>query len=251
MALIKAEYHDNVTVLRLNREITNAINLTLVNALAGKLKETRKNPNVLGCVIASSNEKFFSIGFDIPELIKLSKEDFREFYHSFNQLCIDLYTFPKPMIAAITGHAVAGGCILALCCDYRFIAKGNKLMGLNEIKLGVPIPYPADRILYELVGYRNARDIVDTGEFFPPEKLLDMGVVDKVFPMEKMLPKAIEKMQSLSTMPHHGFRKIKQNRTEKVVTQIRHALGEKENIFIECWYSQETRQLLREAIEKF
>jgi enoyl-CoA hydratase/carnithine racemase len=251
MALIQVAYHDNIGVLKLNRRVTNAINLELVTTLTEKLKELNQAPNLHGFVITSANEKFFSIGFDIPELIDLTEDGFREFYHSFNQLCIDLYTFPKPIIAAITGHAVAGGCILALCCDYRFIASGKKLMGLNEIKLGVPIPYPADCILHQLVGYRNARDIVDTGEFFPPERLLTMGMVDEVLPVEEVLPRAIEKMQMLSAMPQGGFKKIKQNRTEKVEALIKRDLAEKENIFAECWYSQDARQRLREATKKF
>jgi len=251
MEQIQVVYYGTIGVLKLNRKITNAINLTFVNALTGKLKEIRKNSDVDGVVITSSNDKFFSIGFDIPGLIDLSKEDFRNFYHSFNQLCLDMYTFPKPMIAAITGHAVAGGCILALCCDYRFIAEGNKLMGLNEIKLGVPIPYPADCILRELVGYRNARDIVDSGEFFPPEKLMEMGVVDEVLPLEQVLPMSIKKAKLLGTILRQGFEQIKQNRTEKVEAQIRHDLVEKENIFVERWYSQDARQRLKEAIKKF
>lgn len=75
-----------------------------------------------------------------------------------------LYTLPKPVVAAITGHAIAGGCILALCCDYRFISEGRKLMGLNEVKLGVPVPYLADRVLHALVGTRYAREIIESGE---------------------------------------------------------------------------------------
>ncbi len=251
MALIKVEYHSNVSILRLAREITNAINLALINTLAGRLREMRTSTDVHGIVITSSNDKFFSIGFDIPELITLSKDVFREFYHSFNQLCLDMYTFRKPMIAAITGHAVAGGCILTLCCDYRLIAKGKKLMGLNEIKLGVPIPYPADCILQELVGYRNARDIVDSGEFFLPEKSLEMGVVDEVLPLEQVVPVAIQKAKLLGAMPHKGFEQIKQNRTEKVETRIRNDLAEKEKFFIECWYTQDARQRLKDAVKKF
>jgi len=139
--------------------------------LAGIIEKIKHDANVKGIVLTSSNEKFFSIGFDIPGLFEFSKEDLSNFYRSFNQLSIALNTLPKPTIAAITGHAIAGGCILALCCDYRFIAEGRKLMGPNEIKLGVPIPYPADCILRSLVGTRNAREITDNGDFYEPEKL--------------------------------------------------------------------------------
>lgn len=133
--LIHVEHQDEVVLLKLNRGITNALNLQLVNQLAEHLQNVRANSDVHGLVLGSSNEKFFSIGFDIPELFELARKDFRVFYHAFNRVSMALYTLPKPTIAAITGHAIAGGCILALCCDYRFIAEGRKLMGLNEIKL--------------------------------------------------------------------------------------------------------------------
>ena len=74
---------------------------------------------------------------------------------------------------------------MALCCDYRFIAEGRKLMGLNEVKLGVPVPYLGDCILRHLVGARHARDIMDTGDFYHPEVLLQMGMVDQALPLEK------------------------------------------------------------------
>lgn len=155
MKLIRREYRDRVAILKLNRGIINALNLQLVNQLAENLQKVRDDSDVHSLVLCSSNEKFFSIGFDIPELFKLTRKDFRVFYQAFNRVCMDLYTLPKPTIAAITGHAIAGGCILALCCDYRFIAEGRKLMGLNEIKLGIPVPYPGDCILRHVAGTRN------------------------------------------------------------------------------------------------
>ena len=86
------------------------------------LKKIREDKNVRGIVLTSSNDKFFSIGLDIPHLFELTKKDFKIFYKAYNQVCIDLYTLLKPTIAAITGHAIAGGCVLALCCDYLLSA---------------------------------------------------------------------------------------------------------------------------------
>jgi enoyl-CoA hydratase/carnithine racemase len=151
----------------------------------------------------------------------------------------------------MTGHAIAGGCILALCCDYRFIAEGRKLMGLNEIKLGVPVPYLADCVLRHVVGARHAREIVETGEFYGPDKLLQMGVVDQVMPLEQVLPKAIEKAASLGTLPQAAFALIKRNRVEMVEAHILAHLEEKERVFLERWYSPEARERLEEAMEKF
>jgi enoyl-CoA hydratase/carnithine racemase len=249
--MLSIDYHDTVAVVKLKREVTNALNLELLNQLADILHRVKHDPNTRGLVLASSNEKFFSIGFDIPHLFELSREDFGLFYTTYNRVCLDLYTLPKPTVAAITGHAIAGGCILTLCCDYRFIAEGRKLMGVNEIKLGVHVPYPGDYVLRQIVGARTARDAMESGEFYPSEQLLERGMVDQVLPLEQVLPASIEKAQSLGAFPQEAFAVIKRNRVETVEAQIRARLEEKERFFIECWYSDETRQLLREAMEKF
>jgi len=249
--MVCVEYSDNVAILKLSRSVTNALNLQLVEELGETLKGVRHSPDVHSLVLASSNEKFFSIGFDIPQLFELTREDFTFFYQAFNRMCLDLYTLPKPTVAAITGHAIAGGCILALCCDYRLIAAGRKLMGLNEIKLGVPVPYLADRVLWQIVGVRYAREITDMGEFYRPEELLRMGVVDQVLSSEQVMPKSVEKARLLGSLPQEPFAAIKQNRVEMVEARVLAHLEEKEQFFIERWYSGETRKRLQEAMERF
>ncbi|MHA2298789.1 MAG: enoyl-CoA hydratase/isomerase family protein [Candidatus Hodarchaeales archaeon] len=249
--MIEVENYEEIGILKLNRGITNAINHELVKQLSGKLRMMKDNPDVHGIVLASSNDKFFAIGLDIPNLISLSREEFMSFYQSFNQLCIDLYTISKPTIAAITGHATAAGYILALCCDYRFIAEGRKLMGLNEIKLGVPVPYPADCILQNLVGAINAREITYTGDFYPPEASKKLGMVDEVILLDQVLERAIEKTKQLGSLSGEAFMKIKQNRIEVVKARILKKLTEKEQIFVDCWFSDETREQLNEAAKKF
>lgn len=249
--MITTENHDSVMLVKLDRGVTNALNLELVNRLAGVLQEAKGDNNVHGLVLAGSNDKFFSIGFDIPRLIGLEREDFMVFYRAFNGMCLELYTFPKPTAAAITGHATAGGCILALCCDYRFIADGRKLMGLNEIHLGVPVPYLADCILRSAVGDRNAREIMESGDFYPPGQSLQMGMVDKVLPLEHVMPAAMEKVASLGRLPLKAFGVIKGNRVETAVAQVMERRQQKEEIFLECWYSHQARQRLKEAMEKF
>jgi enoyl-CoA hydratase/carnithine racemase len=251
MQMIHIEYQDEVAVLKLSRGVTNAIDLQLLTEFAETMQRVKHDAHMHSLVLGSANDKFFSIGFDIPQLFELAKNDFRIFYETFNRVCMDLFTLPKPTIAAITGHAIAGGCILALCCDYRFIAEGRKLMGLNEIKLGVPVPYPGDCVLRHIVGVPNAREMMYTGEFYQPEKLLQMSLVDQVLPLEQVLPKSVEKASLLGALPQESFAMIKRNRVEAVEARVLARLEEKEQFFIERWYSDEARQRLREAMEKF
>jgi enoyl-CoA hydratase/carnithine racemase len=248
---IQVEYREDVALVRLDRDVTNALNLQSIEELMESLINLGDDSEIRGIVLGSSNEKFFSIGLDIPQLMDLKEEDFLTFYRKFNRTCLKLYTLHKPTVAAVTGHAIAGGCILALCCDYRLIAEGRKLMGLNEVKLGVPVPYPADCMVRDLIGTRYAREVMYSGEFYEPEKLLQMGMVDETLALEKVIPASIRKARELGSFPEDAFKAIKRNRVEMVATKVLERLEEKEKLFVGLWYSEGTRRRLKEAIEKF
>lgn len=247
----RLETQGSVAVVKLDRGVTNAISLELVLELKETLRDVRDDSAHRGLVLTGSNEKFFCIGFDIPELFELEVGEFEVFYKAFNQLCLDLFTLPKPTVAAMEGHATAGGCVLALCCDYRFAVDGRKLLGLNEIKLGVPVPYLADSILRQVVGVRRARTIMETGDFYPSRDALKLGLVDRVLPAGEVLPEAVRQASTLGASPGEGYALIKRNRVEPVEEEVRARLEEREKLFIESWYSPGARERLREAREKF
>jgi enoyl-CoA hydratase/carnithine racemase len=249
--LIKIKQHDEIGVVKLSRGIINAIDNNLMLQLSEALESTRLNPDIRGLVLSSSNAKFFSIGFDIPYLYNLPEAEFASFFHSFNLLCLSLYTFPKPTIAALTGHTTAGGCILALCCDQRIIAEGRRLIGLNEIKLGVPVPFIAECILRQIINGRVVREIVESGGFYSPDEAISIGLVDDACPPERIIATAVEKVKQLASNSPSAFAAIKHSRTMEVEEKIHSRLEERERVFVENWFSQEARQLLKEAISKF
>ena len=249
--MIQIEYQENIAIIKLDRSATNAINLDLVQDLAKAIEQVKTDSQVQGLVLGSTSDKFFSIGFDIPQLFDLPEKDLRIFFDLFNRTSLALFTLPMSTVAAITSHTIAGGCILALCCDYRLMAEGRLWMGLNEIKLGVPVPYLPDCILRSLVGTRKARDIMERGEFLGPEESLAMGLVDEVFPREKVMLKAVEKAKVLGAMPTPAFKAIKDSRVQGIEKEVLRKWEEKERAFLNCWYSEEARVLLKEAMEKF
>jgi enoyl-CoA hydratase/carnithine racemase len=249
--LLRIDRDGPVAIVRLTRGVTNSIDGELVGELAAAIRNAKEQPDICALVLASANDKFFSIGWDIPQLIGLTSNEFADFFSRYNRMCLDLYTLPKPTVAAITGHAIAGGCILALCCDYRYVADGKKLMGLNEIKLGAPLPYVVDCVLPALVGGRYAREIMESGDFYLPDAARRMGLVDAVLPLDQVLSASVEKANQLGAMPEQAFAIIKRNRTAGIEKQILAQLEEQERLFVECWYSEVARQRLREASAKF
>jgi len=251
MKCIQMDYSDGVAFLTLNRGVTNALNLQMIEELSESLQQLKSNPQVKGIVLTSTNTKFFCIGYDLTELYGISKEEFTVFYKAFNQFCLDLYGVLKPTVAAVTGHAIAGGCALTLCCDYRYIAEGRKLMGFNVVKIGIPVPYVVNCLLLNLVGYRKTRDISESGEFFEPEQLLEMGMVDEIVSENEIMERACEKIKALGTLPEKAYIVTKMNRIEQVKQKITEHLEKKEHHFIECWSSPETQKLIKKAMEKF
>jgi len=249
--LLQIERLKGIEVIKLARGVTNAIDMNMVLQLTEAIEIAKSDPKIRGLILSSANDKFFSIGFDIPNLYDLDEAAFATFYHSFNLLCLSLYKLPKPTIAALTGHATAGGCILALCCDQRLIAEGRRLIGLNEIKLGVPVPFIAECILRQIMDGRTVRQIVEGGGFYSPFEALRIGFVDESRPSDHLLSTAIEKISQLTSNSPNALAAIKENRTMGVEKLIETYLKEREKVFIQNWFSKEARKLLKDTFSKF
>ncbi|MBW2516768.1 MAG: enoyl-CoA hydratase/isomerase family protein, partial [Deltaproteobacteria bacterium] len=137
MPRVNLEAHEDIALLQLNSGVTNAISPELVDDLGKALIGIKDQ--FKGMVLAGG-DKFFCIGLDLPGLLQLGRAEMMDFYVTLNRAVLDLYTLPIPTASAIGGHATAGGAILALSTDFRLIAAGRKFIGLNEVKLGVPVP---------------------------------------------------------------------------------------------------------------
>ena len=248
MSKVKIEAHADVAVLRLSNAVTNAISPELVEDLAEALGQAKKE--FKGLILAGGS-KFFSIGFDLPTLLQLERSEMADFYSKFNRATLDLYTAPLPTACAIAGHAIAGGTILALTADFRFASSGRKLMGLNEVKIGVPVPYLADLMLRQIVGDRAATELNYCGDFLEAEQAHKVGLLDDVCSPEALDQKAIDKVAELAALPHYGFRLIKANRVEEVQARFNERGSMKTALFLDCWFNPAVQELLQAAAKKF
>ena len=248
MSKVNIEAHDAIAVLRLANGVTNAISFELVDDLGAALKRTKDE--FKGMVLAGG-DKFFCIGLDLPHLLQLGRAEMIHFYVKLNQAVLDLYTLPIPTASAIGGHATAGGAVLALATDFRFIAEGRKLIGLNEVKIGLPVPGLADLILRQLVGDRNATEMLYKGEFLEPDQACKIGLVDAVFSAEVVEKEAVAKIAALAALPPGGLALIKKNRAEAVRLQYEKIRQSEADEFINCWFDPKVQELLKEAAQKF
>jgi enoyl-CoA hydratase/carnithine racemase len=240
--------HEAVATLRLNNGVTNAISPELLNDLSDEVKRVKSE--FKGMVLAGG-EKFFCIGLDLPGLLPLGRSEMVEFYFKFMQVTFDLYTLPMPTACAIGGHATAGGTILALSSDFRFASSGRKFIGLNEVKIGVPVPYLTDLILRQVVGDRCATEMMFKGEFVEPEEAQKIGLVDAVFSPQDLEEKALAKIAELTALPPCGLTLVKKNRVKAVRSRYEDVRSTEANLFLDCWFNPSVQELLREAAKKF
>lgn len=154
-------------------------------------------------------------------------------------------------MAALGGHTIAGGAILSLACDFRIGKEGRTLIGLNEIKLGLPVPFIADLMLRQITGDRTATRMIFQGEFVPVSQALQSGLVDRVAEKERVEAEALEIAADLAGNAGPAIQACKEVRTRDI-TQTYDAYGARENErLIDCWQSPKTRELLKEAARKF
>ena len=248
MSKVNLEAHDDVAVLRLNNGVTNAISSELVDDLA--VGVNRIKSEFKGMVLAGG-EKLFCIGLDLPALLQLDQSDMAEFYARFEQAIFDFYTLPVPTACAINGHATAGGAIFALTSDFRFVSSGRRLIGFNEVKIGVPVPYIADLMLRQIIGDRCATDMMFSGKFVEPEEAKAIGLVDDVFDSEDLEEKAVAKIAELAALPPYGIRVVKDNRIQAVRSRYLEMGRADADRFVGCWFDPAVQELLKEAAKKF
>lgn len=247
MSKVVIEVQKGIGLIRLNNGVTNAISPELVNELEAALQTVENECR--GMVLAGGG-KFFSMGLDLPTLIPLGKEAFSEFFDRFNRVLLRLFTLPMPTCCAIAGHAPAGGTVLALGCDYRFAVPEKKL-GVNEIRLGVPVPYLSDMILRQIAGDRAATEMIYGGDFVAASDAVRSGLVDAVFSAETLEAEALKKVAGLAPHSLSAFRESKENRVEAVRARYEMHGQAKNQAFVDLWFSDMVRPQLEAAARKF
>ena len=178
MGSFSVSNEDGLATLTISRGRVNALNEPLVEEIDKFFVDMEAESAVKALVLRGAGS-FFSFGFDVPEFLGYSKAQFIRFITKFDDLCTRIYLFPKPVVAALNGHTVAGGCVLALACDYRVMVKGKARIGLNEITFGAPLFTGGVEMLRSLVGDRNAERILLLGRLYSSEQAHALGLVDE------------------------------------------------------------------------
>ncbi len=245
---IKTQTNEHITYVGLDREKSNAMHLEMMQELIGELERAKEDPAV-EAIILHGKEGFFSAGLDLITLYKYNEEQIKNLWETFIDLIYTLASFPKPTIASVTGHAPAGGCVLAICCDYRIMAEGEFIIGLNEVPVGLIVP-PSIFDLYSLwLGQAQAYRYLLEGKLLSPTEGLQSGLIDEVVPADRIHTAAARKAKSWTQFERQAWGTTKLNMRRYMLQHINENKADVVQQMLTQWWKPSTRQILKTIIE--
>ena len=233
-----------IATVTLSRGKVNALNEPMVEELTKSFEDLAID-NEVRSIIFTGSGKFFSFGFDVPEFLNYSKSDFIRYLEKFTNFYTYLFLFPKPIVAALNGHTIAGGCMLATACDFRLMVTGKAKISLNEITFGSAVLAGSVEMLKYCVGSRNAQSILYSGAMYSAEEAFQLGLVDQVSSEDALAEDARKVAQELAQKDSPAFRctkhLLRKPAAEQMIKREKDAILE----FVDIWYSEQTWENLK------
>jgi enoyl-CoA hydratase/carnithine racemase len=238
----------DVAILRLNNGKANAIDVALLE----KLERFLDSADTAGAraIVITGYDRYFSAGLALPSLIAHDRDQMRSFINRFSEVMLHLYACPLPMIAAVNGHAVAGGCVLALMADRRLMVDEDAKIGLNEVQLGIGLPSSVIEPLRAAVPPASLGPIALEGRLFQPDAALALGLVDELIPRAELEARATALGQAMADLPPAGFRQVKDAFRRPVLEAARRTAVEETERWLESWFSEGARHRIVELVGK-
>lgn len=239
---------DSLAIIALDRGRSNPINHQMVKELNAAIKRLDTDPAIRGLLL-TGKEGFFSAGIDLIEAYDYNEQQSREFWVDFMELQGNFAAFKKPAVAAISGHSPAGGCILALCCDYRIMAEGKYVIGLNEVPVGIIVPDSVFHLYSFWLGTRKAYQYLLEGRLLSVDEAFDAGLIDEKHAAESLLTAAEKKLRAYMQFNANTWSQSKLNLRGALLTSLKKDQSFVLDKMIEQWWAPATRKGLQLMIE--
>lgn len=234
--------------LRLNRPPANALSPELITALR-KAFESAPQDGARALVLSGA-PGIFSGGLDVPRLLTLDPHGIADVWLDFYDLLRAMAISPIPLVAAITGHAPAGGTVLALFCDRRIAAEGEWKIGLNEVQVGLMLPPVIFAALRRVVGVREAERLGVGGLLVSPSEAAKVGLVDEVVPPDSVVERAFEWCRFILSLPPRAMMATRRKARQDLMAIFEQDLKQEIQEVTASWWSDETQAVLRSLAER-
>ncbi|WFB07296.1 enoyl-CoA hydratase-related protein [Streptomyces sp. LX-29] len=245
---VKLEVAEGVGTIRLDRPPMNALDIATQDRLRELAEEAGRRDDVRA-VVVWGGEKVFAAGADIKEMQRMDHAAMVARSRGLQDSFTAVARIPKPVVAAITGYALGGGCELALCADYR-IAADNAKLGQPEILLGLIPGAGGTQRLARLVGPSKAKDLIFTGRQVKADEALTLGLVDRVVPAAEVYEAAHAWAAKLAQGPSIALRAAKESVDAGLETDIETGLAIERNWFAGLFASEDKEIGMRSFVEE-
>ncbi|MBS0212073.1 MAG: enoyl-CoA hydratase/isomerase family protein [Proteobacteria bacterium] len=249
--MIELHTHGSIHEIRLARPPVNALVPELLQALRAAVEDA-PGKGARGIVLAGG-QGVFSGGMDVPHLMGVDVVGLRRAWDDFFAACHALAKSPVPVVAAVGGHAPAGGCVLALCCDYRVMARAPDpakpfRIGLNEVQVGLAVPEGVQRLLRRLVGPRRAERLMVAGALVPARRAFAIGMVDELADLPEVTPRAIGWLNELLALPSSPMLRTRALARADVIDALENHVHLER--FLDAWNEPDTQETLKSLVAK-
>jgi len=243
--LIELETQGSTTVVRLDAPPVNALDQEVLQAITSTLHRIEESD--ARAVVLTGTGSVFSAGADLFRVLNEGDEYLRTSLAALTEAFGTLFEFPRPVVAAVNGHAIAGGAVLVCACDHRIAADGNLKIGFAELRVGVPFPAWALEIGW---GTRpvNLQEVIYFGRSYDPEGALARGLVDEIVEAEALMDNALAVADRLAAIPPVSFRLMKEALRKPVVDRVRKAEAA-DAAARAAWGSEEVRDAIRRFLK--
>jgi enoyl-CoA hydratase len=245
--MIHVELRPPVRILRLEHGKVQAIDLELLRELDDAL--ARAEEDTTGAVVLTGTGTSFSAGVNLFRLCEGGAAYAREFLPLLSSVLLRAFAFPRPMVAAVNGHAIAGGAILAWCADIRVMAAGTARIGIPELKVGVPFPAAPLEIARLAAGPHFGR-LAFLGETLLPEDALPRRLVDEVVLPHVLIDRAVDLASQMAAMRSAAFRLTKANHRKASLYAAARLAKESDDLALREWCDPDTHARIRAYLDQ-
>jgi enoyl-CoA hydratase len=246
--MIHIERQNRVVILRMENGKVGALDLEFLQELREKLAQLHNEGT--GAVVLTGTGSSFSAGVDLYRVLQGGNDYLRRFLPALEVCLRELLEFPRPIVAAVNGHAIAGGCVIVCACDHRIMAEGTGRIGVTELLVGVPFPDLLLEFVRERVASHHFQNIVYSGRTFSPFDALQVGLVDELASAETLLAKAIEVASRLAAISQQTFAITKAQIRRETLERAARYTRENEKAILEVWSSAETHDRIEAYLKK-
>lgn len=247
-SLLDVNRQSRVAIVTLRHPPANAINIELAEEIASVFQALGKDQSV-GSIVLTGQGKSFCAGVDLKRVPSFGPADQRRMVNALNRAFYAVYSCPVPVVGAINGHAIAGGLVLALCCDWRIAANTSFLTGLTEVRVGVPYPVGAMEVVRQELSREMARRMILFGRNITASAGLEAGLFDEMVEADALAARASAAASEFSALPRAAFSVSKRQLRRQAYEAMEAAIAGAEPL-LNGWLSRETVEAAAAVLDR-